>query len=86
MVIMATTLQVSKQSKEELLIIKAKLEQQTGEKNTLDDALKWLIAYSKSNSIQERIKASRKIFGCLSDLQISQEDLKGLRQERNSRF
>ncbi len=83
---MATTVQLNEKTKEELLIVKAQLEQQSGIKHTLDDAVKWLIEKSKSPSIEDRIKASENCFGSLKDLNISLEDVSRLRKERNSRI
>lgn len=50
MVTMTTTIQISNSSKEELIMVKAMLEQKTGVKHTLDDAVKWLIAKNKGKT------------------------------------
>ena len=52
---MATTVQISEKTKEELLIVKAQLETQTGKKHSLDDAIQWLIENSKPPTVEERI-------------------------------
>ena len=83
---MATTVQINNNTKEELLIIKAQLEQQSGKKHTLDDAISWLIEKTKSLPHEERIKASKACFGSLKDLNITLEDVSLLRQQRSSRI
>jgi hypothetical protein len=82
---MVTTVQLNNKTKEELLIVKAQLEQQSGKKHTLDDAIKWLIEKSKTPPLEDRIKASDKCFGLLKDLNITLEDISSLRKERSSR-
>ena len=79
---MATTLQLTEQTKEELLMIKAKLEQQTGEKHTLEDTIHWLIARPKGNSFEDRKNIAKKLFGLLKDLNIIELDLQNLRKEK----
>ena len=83
---MATTVQIDEKTREELLIVKARLEQQSGKKHTLDDAITWLIEKSKSPSIESRIRASNECFGALKDLNISLNDVSDLRKERSSRI
>ena len=83
---MATTIQVSDESREDLLIIKARLEQQTGKKHTLDDAIKWLIAKSRSKNLETRKKAGKKLLQLSASLNVSLEDMTKLRQTRSSRF
>lgn len=83
---MATTVQLDKKTKEELLIVKARLEQETGRKHTLDDAIRWLIEKERSPNLEERIKATDESFGIIKDLEITLEDLSILRKERSSRF
>jgi len=83
---MATTVQIDKIIKEELLVIKAQLEQQSGSKHTLNDAIRWLIGREQSLPFKERIDASKICFGSIKDLDISLEDLSLLRQERSSRL
>ena len=83
---MATTVQLNNKTKEELLIVKARLEQETGKKHTLDDAIRWLIEKERSPSIEERIKVTSESFGVIKDLGITLGDLEILRKERSSRF
>lgn len=83
---MSTTVQIDKIIKEELLVIKAQLEQQSGSKHTLNDAIRWLIGREQSLPFKERIEASKACFGSIRDLDITLEDLTQLRQERNSRL
>ena len=83
---MVTTVQINEKTREELLIVKAQLEQQSGKKHTLDDAIKWLIEKANSPGIEERIRASNECFGSLKDLNITLNDLTELRKERSSRI
>ncbi|OLS16819.1 MAG: hypothetical protein HeimC3_51390 [Candidatus Heimdallarchaeota archaeon LC_3] len=83
---MATTLQLNKKTKEELLIVKARLEQETGKKHTLDDAIRWLIEKDRSPNVDERLKSTNESFGVIKDLEITLDDLTSLRKERSSRF
>ncbi|MHA1368846.1 MAG: hypothetical protein ACTSWN_06790 [Promethearchaeota archaeon] len=82
---MATTIQLKSSTKEELLIIKAKLEQQTGMKSTLDDAIRWLIEKSKSPPLKQRMRVSEELFGSIKDLEITVNDLKEFRRQEISR-
>ena len=75
---MATTIQLTEQTKEDLLNIKTRLEQQTGEKYTLEDAIRWLIARSKRNSFEERKNIAKKLFGSIKDLNITSDYLKSI--------
>ena len=79
-------MQIDKAIKEELLIIKARLEQQSGNKHTLNDAIRWLIDRERSLPFEERINVSKTCFGSIKDLNITIDDLTKLRQERSSRF
>lgn len=83
---MATTVQIDKSIREELLVIKAQLEQQSGSKHTLNDAIRWLIGREQSLPFKERIEASKICFGSIADLNITLDDLAQLRQERSSRI
>ena len=83
---MATTLQLNKKTKEELLIVKARLEIETGKKHTLDDAIRWLIEKDRSPNVDERLKSTNESFGVIKDLEITLDDLTSLRKERSSRF
>ena len=83
---MATTLQLNKKTKEELLIVKARLEQETGKKHTLDDAIRWLIEKDRNPNVDERLKNTNESFGVIKDLEITLDDLTSLRKERSSRF
>ena len=83
---MATTIQLTEQTKEDLLNIKTRLEQQTGEKYTLEDAIRWLIARFKRKSFEDRKNIAKKLFRSIKDLNISEEDLQNLRREQNSRY
>ena len=83
---MVTTIQVSERSKEELFIIKALLEQNTGKKHTLDEAIQWLLTRSRSISIEDRKKLSSELCGIINDAAIPIDELTKLRQARGSRF
>lgn len=83
---MATTVQISEKTKEELLIVKAQLETQTGKKHSLDDAIQWLIENSKPPTVEERIKKSEEFFGSAKDFQISLDDVSDVRKEKNARI
>ena len=85
MMTMATTVQLNNATKEDLLIIKAQLELQTGKKHTLDDAIRWLIEKAKSQPLEDRIKAAEACFGSIKDLEIDSEDLKRFRRQVISR-
>ncbi len=82
---MATTVQLNESTKEELLVIKAQLEILTGKKQSLDDAVHWLIQKAKSPPVEDRIKYSHQYFGSIKDLQINLKELTKLRQQRTSR-
>jgi hypothetical protein len=82
---MATTVQLQPSTKEELLVIKAQLEQQTGKKSTLDDAIRWLIEKSRSPPFDSRTCVADELFGSISDLGINTEDLKKMRRQEISR-
>jgi hypothetical protein len=82
---MATTVQLQPSTKEDLLVIKAQLEQQTGKKSTLDDAIRWLIEKSRSSSLESRISAAEEFFSSIKDLEIDAEDLKKMRAQEISR-
>ena len=82
---MATTVQLRPSTKEELLIIKAQLEQQTGKKSTLDEAIRWLIEKSKSPPFESRTCVADELFGSITDLGITTEDLKKMRRQETSR-
>lgn len=86
MIIMATTVQINDRTKNELVIIKAQLEQQSGKKHTLNDAIQWLIERTKSLPYDERKKASKICFGSLKDLNITLDDVSQLRQQRSSKY
>lgn len=83
---MVTTVQLSEKTKTELLLIKSKLEIQTGKKQSLEDAIQWLIEHSQPFSVEERIKLSDSYFGSAKDLNISLEDVSALRREKNARI
>lgn len=83
---MVTTVQISTETKESLLVVKAKLEQYTGQKRTLEDAIKWLLERESNPTFHERNRASEISFGSIKDLDITLEDLSELRKKRNSRF
>ncbi|MFX0102386.1 MAG: hypothetical protein ACFFCS_22665 [Candidatus Hodarchaeota archaeon] len=85
MVIMVTTIQLQSSTKEDLLVIKAKLEQETGKKSTLDDAIRWLIEKSNSPPFEIRLQATEELFGSIKDLGITTDDLKELRRQESSR-
>ena len=82
---MATTIQLQFSTKKELLVIKAKLEQQTGKKSTLDDAIRWLIEKSKSPLMESRLHIAEELFGSIKDLNITSNDLRELRNQESSR-
>jgi hypothetical protein len=82
---MATTVQLQPSTKEELLVVKAQLEQQTGKKSTLDDAIRWLIEKSRSPPFESRTCAADELFGSITDLGITTDDLKKLRRQETSR-
>ncbi|MEX2683501.1 MAG: hypothetical protein Q6373_018130 [Candidatus Sigynarchaeota archaeon] len=82
---MATTVQIQSSTKEELLVIKARLEEQTGKKCTLDDAIRWLIEKARSPPFENRTSVAGEIFGSITDLGITIEDLKELRRQEISR-
>ncbi|MHA1911300.1 MAG: hypothetical protein ACTSYA_06365 [Candidatus Kariarchaeaceae archaeon] len=83
---MATSIELSDSSKEELLILKALLEKTTGEKHTLDETIKWLITQAHLDVKGSRKLVSDELFGCLSELSISLEDLWRTRKEKWTRF
>lgn len=83
---MATTVQLSEKTKEELLIVKAQLETQTGKKHTLDDAIHWLIENSRKPSVDERILKSEEYFGMGKKLGVSLKDVSEMRREKNARI
>lgn len=83
---MATTIQVSEKTKQELFLIKTQLELIIGQKCTLEDAINWLIAKGKQKSGEERKKASDELFGIAKSLGISLTDVTALRKQRDSRF
>ena len=59
---MVTTVQVKENTKEDLLVVKAKLETLSGKKHTLDDAIRWLLESSSKPSIEERIKLAEEFY------------------------
>ncbi|MHA2364242.1 MAG: hypothetical protein ACXAC7_09815 [Candidatus Hodarchaeales archaeon] len=75
------TVQLDNKTKQDLLIVKAQLEQQSGKKNTLEEVVKWLIKKANSPSLEDRIRASEECFGLLKDLNISLDDVTRLRRE-----
>lgn len=83
---MATTVQINEKTKEELLIVKAKLETQTGKKHSLDDAIQWLIENSKKPSVEERIKKSEEYFGSAKNLNVTLDDVSKARKEKHARI
>lgn len=83
---MVTTVQLHKNTKKDLLLIKARLEQFTGEKKSLDDAIKWLLEKENSSNFQNRILDSNECFGSISDLNITLDSVTELRISRKSRF
>ena len=83
---MVTTVQLSEKTKSELLIIKSKLEIQTGKKQTLEDAIQWLIASSQVPSVGDRVKLSDTYFGSAKNLHISLDDVSDLRRKKSARI
>ena len=83
---MVTTVQLSEKTKSELLTIKSKLEIQTGRKQTLEDAIQWLIENSKHPNVEERIGNSDEFFGSGKQFDISIDDVSSLRREKNARI
>nr|MDO8083839.1 hypothetical protein [Candidatus Sigynarchaeum springense] len=82
---MATTVQLQPSTKEELLVIKAQLEQWTGKKNTLDDAIRWLIEKARSPPLETRTSVADELFGSITDLGIIIDDFKESRRQEISR-
>ena len=85
-VTMVSTIQINEKTKEELFLIKSRLELETGNKYTLEDAIKWLIAKGRKKTAEERKKVSKELFGITKSLKITMDDLSELRRERFSRF
>jgi len=83
---MVTTIQISEKTKEELFLIKSRLELATGRKLTLEEAIKWLIAKEGQKDTQERRKAIDELFGIAKQLGITISDVSELRRQRDSRF
>ncbi len=83
---MVTTVQINEKTREELLIVKAQLETQTGKKHSFDDAIQWLIENSKKPSVDERIKKSEEYFGSAKNLNISLDDVSEVRKEKHARI
>jgi len=83
---MVTTIQISEKTKEELFLIKSRLELATGRKFTLEEAIKWLIAKEGQKDTQERRKAIDELFGIAKQLGITISDVSELRRQRDSRF
>ena len=83
---MATTVQISEKTKEELLIVKATLEAQSGKRYTLDDAIRWLIESFKKPSVDERIIKSEECFGLAKNTNVSIEDVSEMRKEKDARI
>ncbi|HUY00536.1 MAG TPA: hypothetical protein VMV49_13330 [Candidatus Deferrimicrobium sp.] len=81
---MVSTIQISEKTKEKLFLIKSQLELATGQKCTLEDAIKWLIARGRRNTIEERKKLSDELFG-IAKL-ITLEDVSEIRKQKGSRF
>ena len=77
---MVTTIQISDKIKEELFLIKSRLEQTMGRKFTLEDAIKWLIAKEGQKDAEERRKAIDELFGIAKSLGITLSDVSRLRQ------
>ena len=77
---MVTTIQISDKTKEELFLIKSRLEQTMGRKFTLEDAIKWLIAKEGQKDAEERRKAIDELFGIAKSLGITLSDVSRLRQ------
>jgi hypothetical protein len=77
---MVTTIQISDKTKEELFLIKSRLEQTMGRKFTLEDAIKWLIAKEGQKDAEERRKAIDELFGIAKSLGITLSDVSKLRQ------
>ena len=83
---MVTTIQVSKKTKEELFLIKSRLELAIGRKFTLEEAIKWLIAKEGRKDKVERKKVTDELFGIARLIGITLSDVSKLRSQRNSRF
>jgi hypothetical protein len=83
---MVTTIQISEKTKEELFLIKSRLELATGRKFTLEEAIKWLIAKEGQKDNKERRKAIDELFGIAKQFGITILDVSELRRQRDSRF
>jgi hypothetical protein len=83
---MVTTIQVSEKTKEELFSIKCQLELSTGQKYTLEDAVKWLIAKGRKKSYEERKNVCDELFGIAKMLGLTLSDVSEIRKQRGSRF
>ncbi len=83
---MVTTIQVSEKTKEELFFIKSRLELVTGQKVTLEDAIKWLIAKGRKKTIDERKKINDELYGIAKSIGITLLDVSELRKQKASRF
>ena len=84
---MVTTVQLDNDTKQELVRIKAFLEDETGETKSFNDAIKWLLQMKKSsNQYHERKNVANDLVGTLKGLGISLDDLTELRREKDSRF
>jgi len=83
---MVTTIQISEKTKEELFLIKSRLELATGRKFTLEEAIKWLIAKEGQKEPKERKKTIDELFGIAKQLGITIADVSELRRQRDSRF
>jgi len=83
---MVTTIQISEKTKEELFLIKSRLELATGRKFTLEEAIKWLIAKERRGTAIDRKKISAELFGIASSIGVTLSDVSELRRERSSRF
>ena len=81
---MVSSIQISEETKEELFLIKARLELATGQKCTLEDAIKWLLKKERKKSFEERKRMSEKLFGIAPNISIA--DVSELRRQRSSRF
>lgn len=86
MVTMATTIQISEKTKAELFLIKSQLELTTGQKYSLEDAIKWLMASGKNKSIEERRETAEELLGIAKSIGLNLADVSDLRMQRNSRF
>lgn len=82
---MVISIEISKETKEELLTIKKQLELQTGQKCTLEEVISWLLAKGRQKNLEKK-RAAEELFGIASSSDLSLANLRTLRQTTDSRF